>query len=115
MSRSLNEILLVGNLGKPPEMSATKKGTVVARFSVATNRRWKDENGERQEVTEWHNVVCFGALAEIVEGMARTGSRVLVKGDMRYGSYEKEGHTFRTAQVHASEVIFLDPPMSRSA
>ena len=61
----INKVILVGNLGRDPEIRSTNSGMPVANFSIATNRRWKDRDGNRQEQTEWHNVVCFGRQAEV--------------------------------------------------
>lgn len=79
---SINKVILVGNIGKDPEIKNTNSGTV-ARFSVATTERWKDQNGNKQERTEWHNVTFFGKLADVVAQYLHKGSPVYVEGSLR--------------------------------
>lgn len=83
MSGSLNKVLLVGNLGRDPEIRETKSGDRVATLSVATSERWRDQSGETQERTEWHRVVYFGKTAEIAERYLKKGSKVLVEGKLQ--------------------------------
>ena len=73
MAKSLNKVMLIGNLGKDPELRFTSSGVPVATFTIATNESWKDQEGNLQERTEWHNIVAWRKLAEICGGMAEKG------------------------------------------
>ena len=84
----INKVILIGNLGRDPEMRATKSGVAVANLSLATNRRWKDKDGERQEQTEWHHVVCFGRQAEVAGQYLARGRQVYVEGRLQTRSWE---------------------------
>ena len=89
---SVNEVLILGNLGKEPETKYTADGTAISRFSVATSRKYKDSQGQVQEETEWHRIVCFGKIAEIVQRYLKKGSPVFIKGRLRTRKYtDKEG------------------------
>ena len=87
MSGSLNKVMLIGNLGKDPELKATPGGQSVARFSVATTENWKNQAGEKQSKTEWHNIVVWGKQAEIAEKYLRKGKQVMVEGRIQYREY----------------------------
>ncbi len=99
----VNKVILIGNLGRDPEMRATKSGVAVANLSLATNRRWKDRDGERQEQTEWHNVVCFGRQAEVAGQYLRKGRQVYVEGRIQTRSWEdtQTGETKYSTEVVA--------------
>ena len=84
----INKAILVGNLGRDPEIRSTASGRPVANFSVATNRRWTDRDGNRQEQTEWHNIVCFGRLAEVAGQYLSRGRQVYVEGRIQTNSWE---------------------------
>jgi single-strand DNA-binding protein len=84
----VNKVILVGNLGRDPEVRALPSGQSVATFSVATNRRYKDRDGNRQEQTEWHNVVCFGRQAEIAGQYLTKGKQVYVEGRLQTRSWD---------------------------
>ncbi len=84
----INKVILVGNLGRDPEVRTTTSGQPVANFSVATSRRWKDRDGNRQEHTEWHNVVCFGRQAEIAGQYLTRGKQVYVEGRLQTRSWD---------------------------
>lgn len=84
----VNKVILVGNLGRDPELRSTQGGTPVANFSLATNRRYKDSDGNRREQTEWHNVVCFRRLAEIAGEYLRRGRLIYVEGRLHTSSWE---------------------------
>lgn len=79
----LNKVMLIGNLGKDPEVRHTQSGDPVANLTVATSEKWKDKQGERQEKTEWHRVVLFGKLAEIAEKYLFKGSKVYIEGQLQ--------------------------------
>ncbi|HEU0055546.1 MAG TPA: single-stranded DNA-binding protein, partial [Longimicrobium sp.] len=88
MARSLNKAMLIGNLGQDPEVRTIPSGARVAQFSLATSRRWKDKNGQQQEKTEWHRVVAWDFLVDIVERYARKGDRLYVEGEIEYRQYQ---------------------------
>lgn len=87
MSGSLNKIMLIGNLGKDPEVKMTPGGQQVARFSLATTETWKNAQGEKQSKTEWHNIVVWGKQAEIAEKYLRKGKQVYIEGRIQYREY----------------------------
>ncbi len=84
----VNKVILVGNLGRDPEVRSLPSGQPVASFSVATSRRWKDRDGNRQEQTEWHNVVCFGKQAEIAGQYLTKGKQIFVEGRIQTRSWD---------------------------
>jgi single-strand DNA-binding protein len=88
MAKSVNKVILVGNLGKDPEVKYTPQGTAVAKFTLATNERFKDKSGEWQDRTEWHNLVAWARTAEIVGEYLKKGRTVYVEGSLRTSSWE---------------------------
>ena len=117
MSRSLNKVTLIGNLGADPEVRSTANGSRVATLSLATSRQWKNQSGERQEKTEWHRVICWNnkgsALADLVERYCKKGDKLYVEGSIEYRSWQdREGQTRYTTEITARELILLS---SRSA
>jgi len=116
MGRGLNKVLLIGNLGRDPEMRYTPNGKAVTSFSLATSRSWLTSNGERREATEWFNVVAWGNLAEICSQYLQRGSRVYVEGRLQTRRWENaEGQPCYRTEVVANEMIILDgyPPPAR--
>lgn len=109
MARSLNKAVLIGNLGSDPEIRTTGSGTKVAQFSLATSRSWKSASGEQQEKTEWHRIVCWDKLADIVERYLRKGSQVYIEGEIEYRSYEaKDGSGTRyVTEIRARDMLML--------
>jgi single-strand DNA-binding protein len=105
MSRSVNRIVLVGHVGRDPDVRQTQGGTKVAHISVATNYRTGGENP--QERTAWHRVTLWNRMAAFTEEYVRKGDRVYVDGRLEYDSYERDGVTIPTAEVHARELILL--------
>jgi single-strand DNA-binding protein len=106
--------MLIGNLGSDPDVRTVGSGTKVAEFSVATSRQWNDRNGQQQEKTEWHRIVCWGyspdkdGLAGVAERFLKKGDRVYVEGSIEYRSYEdKEGVTKYVTEIRASEMVML--------
>ncbi len=87
----INKVILVGNLGRDPEIRSTASGVPVANLSLATNRRWKDSDGEPQEQTEWHSVVCFGRQAEVAGQYLTRGRQIYVEGRLQTRSWEDQG------------------------
>ena len=114
MSRSLNKAMLIGNLGGDPEVRTTSTGAKVATLSLATGRQWTGTNGEKQEKTEWHRVICWnnkGAqLADVAERFLKKGDRVYVEGRIEYRTWEdREKQTRYTTEIIARELIMLSP------
>lgn len=108
MSRSLNKAMIIGNLGTDPEVRSTSDGTRVATLSVATSRRWTGRDGQPQERTEWHRVVCWDRLGEICERYLNKGDRVYIEGRIEYRQWEgQDGQTRYTTEIRAREMIML--------
>ncbi len=109
MTRGLNKVMIIGNLGRDPEMRYTPSGKPVTSFSVAVSRSWVKPEGERTETTDWFNVVAWGRLAEICSQYLTKGSLVYVEGRLETRSWEAENGQkhFRT-EVVASDVNILD-------
>ncbi len=107
---AVNKAIIIGNLGRDPEMRYTQDGNAVANFSVATSERWTDRNtNERREQTEWHRVVCFRRLAEICGEYLHKGSKVYIEGRMQTRSWEgQDGQTRYTTEIVAREMQMLD-------
>ncbi len=104
----INKVILVGNLGKDPEVKYTQGGTAFANFSIATSERWTDKNGEKQEKTEWHRVVAWGKLAEICGEYMSKGKQVYIEGKLQTRQWEdKDGNTRYTTEVKADNVMLL--------
>ena len=105
---SLNKVMIIGNLGKDPEVSYTPSGMAVARFSVATKDFWSDKaTGEKKEKTEWHRVVAFAKLGETCGRSLTKGKQVYVEGRLQTTSYEKDGITRYTTDIIANAIQFL--------
>jgi single-strand DNA-binding protein len=108
MGRSVNKIILVGNVGRDPDIQQTKNGTKVAHFSLATNRRLP-AGSEPQERTDWHRLTMWNRLAQFAEDYIKTGDRIYVEGRLEYDSYERDGVSIPTADVTVHEVVLLSP------
>mgnify|MGYP000392148239 CR=1 FL=1 len=105
---SVNKAILVGRLGSDPEVRSTQSGTSVANMSLATNRYWKDQSGQRQEETEWHRVVVFGRLAETCGEYLSKGRQIYVEGRLQTNEWEdRDGVERRTTEIVANNVQFL--------
>lgn len=109
-SRGVNKAIIVGNLGQDPEMRSTASGLAIATISVATSEVWKDKNsGEQQERTEWHRIVFFDKLAEIVGQYLVKGSKVYVEGQIRTQKWQdKDGNDRYTTEILGKEMQMLD-------
>ena len=112
MSRSLNKVTLIGNLGADPEVRSTSGGNRVATFSLATSRSWTGASGERQEKTEWHRCVVWNSktsqLADIVERYLKKGDKVYVEGRIEYRQWQdKENQTRYSTEINVRELIML--------
>jgi single-strand DNA-binding protein len=114
MSRSVNKVILVGNIGRDPDVQTTSAGTKVAHVSLATSRR-VPVNGGFEDRTEWHRLTLWDRLAQLAEDYVRKGDRVYVEGRMEYDSYEKNGVTVPTAEVQVRELVLLGSPAGREA
>jgi single-strand DNA-binding protein len=109
MSRSVNKVILIGNLGRDPELRYTPSGTPVANFSIATSERWKNADGELQEHTEWHNIVAWRRLAEIAGEYLHKGSRIYIEGKIRSRSWEgQDGQKRFRSEVVVDNLMLLD-------
>lgn len=108
MSGSYNQITIVGNLGSDPDSKTLGNGSVVCNFSVATSRSWKDNQGNWQEDTQWHRIVCWNKLAENCAKHLHKGRKVLIAGEMTYREYEHQGQKRQSAEIKAVTVTFLD-------
>ncbi len=107
---SLNRVEVIGHFGKDPEIRYVSNGSAVANFSVATSEKWNDkQTGEKKEKTEWHNVVAWGKLGEIVGEYASKGRLVYVEGKLQTRKWDdKDGVTRYTTEIVASQVLMLD-------
>lgn len=111
----VNKVILIGNLGRDPEVRFTPNGQAVARFSVATTEKWRDQQGQLQERTEWHNVVVWGKQAESCGQYLAKGRQVYVEGRLQTRSYEdKDGVKRQVTEVVAQNVRFLGGPGTRA-
>ena len=115
MSRSLNKVTLIGNLGADPEIRTTSTGSKVASFSLATSRQWSAASGEKQEKTEWHKCIAWNPkgergmrLADLVEKYVKKGDKLFVEGEIQYRQYEdKDKQTRYITEINVREVILL--------
>jgi single-strand DNA-binding protein len=104
----VNKVILVGNLGKDPEVRYTPGGQAVANFTIATNENWTDKSGQKQERTEWHRIVVWGKLAELCSEYLAKGRQVYVEGRLQTREWtNKEGAKQYTTEVVANQVVFL--------
>ncbi len=106
MSRSVNKIILVGNVGRDPDIQQTKNGTKVAHMSLATNLR-PSAGSDAEERTDWHRLTLWNRLAQFAEDFIHTGDRIYVEGRLEYDSYERDGVVIPTADVSVKEVVLL--------
>jgi len=105
---SLNKILLIGHLGKDPEIRYTPDGSPVATFSIATSENWTDKNGTRQEHTEWHNIVAWNKLADLSKRFLSKGRQVYVEGRLRTREWtDRDGNKRRTTEIIATQMVLL--------
>ncbi|MGC8762151.1 MAG: single-stranded DNA-binding protein [Acidobacteriota bacterium] len=119
---SVNKVILIGNLGRDPELRYTPSGTAVANFTVATHETWKDKDGAKQEHTEWHRVVAWGKLAEIAGEYLRKGRQVYIEGSIRSRTYkDKDGNERTAVEIRADNMVMLggrsegSPPEGKAA
>lgn len=108
MSRSLNKVMLIGNVGSEPEIRTTASGTKMAKVSLATNRTFTDRSGQRQEKTEWHRLTFWDRLADIVEQYVHKGDRLYVEGRIEYSQTEDDqGGTRYWTDIIVREMVLL--------
>lgn len=112
MAGSVNKVILIGNLGKDPEIRRLENGAVVANFSIATSEVFTDKaTGERRETTDWHNIVAWRGLAEVIEKYIKKGTKIYVEGKLKTRSWQdKEGNTRYTTEVLAEDLTILSRP-----
>ena len=116
MSRGLNKVIIIGNLGRNPEMRYTPSGRPVTSFSVATSRSWVNAEGERREETEWFNVVTWGNLAEICKQHLTKGQQVYVEGRLQTRGWgDQNGKKHYRTELVANEMIILEERKSAEA
>jgi single-strand DNA-binding protein len=117
MAGSVNKVILIGNLGKDPEVRHLENGAVVANFPIATSEVYTDRNtGQKVENTDWHDIVVWRGLAEVVEKYLRKGHKVYIEGKLKKRSWQdKEGNTRYTTEVVADELTMLSRPENSSA
>ena len=109
MSRTLNKVMLIGNVGKDPDVNFTPTGVKVAQFRMATSESWKDKDGAIQEHTDWHTIVAWRGLADIVERLIHRGSRIYVEGKIQTRTYDdKEGQKRYVTEIVADNILLLD-------
>lgn len=104
----VNKAILVGRLGKDPDVRHLESGAAVANFPIATSETYKDKNGNKVEQTEWHNIVLWRGLAEIAEKYLQKGKMVYIEGKLRTRSWEKDGVTRYTTEVVGDQMTMLD-------
>jgi len=105
---SINKVILIGNLGADPDLRHTSNGTAVANFQIATNERWTNPNGEKEERTEWHRIVVFGRLGEICGEYLAKGKQVYVEGRLRTRNWEdRDGNQRYTTEIIATKMQML--------
>jgi single-strand DNA-binding protein len=108
MSRGLNKVMIIGNLGRDPEMRYTPSGKPVTTFSVATSRTWNTSEGEKREETEWFNVVAWSSLAEICKQYLTKGQQVYIEGRLQTRHWDdQEGNKHTSVEIVANEMIIL--------
>lgn len=108
MSRGLNKVMIIGRLGRDPEMRYTPSGRPVTTFSVATSRSWNTSEGERRTETEWFNIVAWGSLAEICKDYLNKGQQVYVEGRLQTRHWDDaEGNKHTSIEIVANEMIML--------
>ncbi|MDD2577916.1 MAG: single-stranded DNA-binding protein [Candidatus Dojkabacteria bacterium] len=108
-ARSLNKVLLIGNLTRDPEMRYTSSGTPVVTFGMATNKSWKDSEGDTKELAEFHNLVAWNKIAEICQQLLAKGMKVYIEGSLNPSSWEREdGVTKYKTEIRVDNMILLD-------
>ncbi len=110
---SVNKVILVGNVGKDPEVKYLEQDVAVARFTLATSESYKAKNGERVETTEWHNIVLWRGLAKVAEQYVKKGSKLFIEGKITHRQYEQDGVTKFFTEIVGNNMVMLDSKESR--
>jgi single-strand DNA-binding protein len=111
----LNEVKLIGRVGKDPEIKRLDNEKCVVKFSVATTEKYTDKSGEKKELTEWHNCSAWGKLAEIIEKYVKKGKLIYVSGKIQYQEYEnKEGSKVKSTNILVNDMKMLEPKNTQS-
>ena len=108
MAYSVNKVILLGNLGKDPELAYSGTGTAYCRFSLATNYGIKDKDGNWKNQTDWHNIVTFGKLAESCSQILKKGGKAYIEGRIQYDEYEKDNVKRKSISIIATDVVPID-------
>lgn len=109
MSRTLNKVMLIGNVGKDPEVHFTPSGVKVAQLRLATSETWKDKDGAVQEHTDWHTIIAWRGLADVIERLVRRGSRLYVEGKIQSRSFDdRDGNKKYVTEIIADSLLVLD-------
>lgn len=113
MSRTLNKVMLIGNVGKDPEVNFTPSGVKVTQFRLATSETWKDKDGVVQEHTDWHTIIAWRGLADIVEKLIKRGSRIYIEGKIQSRTFEdRDGNKRYITEIVADNLLLLDSKKS---
>ena len=104
---SLNKVMLIGNVGKDPEVTNLEKGSKVAKFTLATSEKYTDKAGNKTERTDWHNIVAWGPLADLIEKYVTKGKQLYVEGQIRNRSWEQEGVKKFATDINITSLVFL--------
>jgi single-strand DNA-binding protein len=114
MSRTLNKVMLIGNVGRDPELKYTPSGIPVTSFRLATSETWKDREGSLQEHTDWHTIVAWRGLAEVIQKLVKKGSRVYIEGKIQTRNFDdKTGNKRHVVEVLAENMLLLEQPKKR--
>lgn len=109
MARTLNKVMLIGNVGKDPELKFTPSGIPVVTFRIATSESWKDRDGNTKEHTDWHTVVAWRGLADIISKLVKKGSRIYIDGRIQTRNFEdKQGNKKHIVEILAENMLLLD-------
>ncbi len=107
---NLNKVMLIGRLGRDPETRYTNSGSAVANFSIATTDTWKDKQGQKQERTEWHNIVCWARLADFAQNFLKKGRLIYVEGRLQTRDWtDKENVKHYRTEINANNILFMEP------
>ncbi len=114
MTRSLNKVMLIGNVGKDPELKFTPNGIPVTSFRLATTESWREKDGTLQEHTDWHSIVAWRGLAEIITKLVKKGSKIFIEGRLQSRSFEdKNGNKKNVVEVLADNMLILETKRSK--
>jgi single-strand DNA-binding protein len=114
MSKSINQVILMGNLTRDPELRTTPSGQSVCSFSIAVNRSWQDQSGQTQEAVDYFDITAWGKLGELVNQYLSKGRKCLIQGRLSQRSWEQDGQKRSKVEVVANDVTFLDGPSGGS-